>query len=266
MIRPVPFVLLGLVLAAAGCDRSAQANNLSDSGAELDVPVDIENVTVGEGPPAEEADLIIVEYVGTYPDSGLVFDQNNSEDEDGNRVKPPLSFLLGRGAVIEGWDEAIVGMRKGGERNLKVPWQKAYGTEGNGTIPGETDLLFNVKVLDIVRPEDHDVYDVDDVLVGTGREAKDGDTVTIHYRGTYSNGMRFDSSYERGEEDGGTPLTFTIGLGHVIIGIDAGVQGMRVGGRRRLRLPPTLVYGTVGNRVIQGNQVCYFDIELFRVK
>lgn len=266
MIRPVPSALLGLILAAAGCDQSAQARNLPDPEAALDLPVVKQDVTVGDGPPAEEADLIMVEYVGTYPDSDIPFDRNDNEDEKGNRVKPPYAFLLGAGLVIKGWDEGILGMRKGGERNLMIPWQKAYGVEGSDLISGRTNLKFNVKLLDIVKADERDLYDVDDIVVGSGREAKDGDRITIHYRGTYSNGMRFDSSYERGEEEGGTPLTFTIGLGHVIDGIDVGVRGMRVDGKRRLRLPPALIFGPNGHGVIPGNQVCYFDIELLKVK
>ena len=265
MIRPLPFVLLGLVLAAAGCDQSARAENLPDPEADLDIPCDIEEITVGEGPAAEEADLIMVEYVGTFPGSQTVFDRNDNADEAGNRTKPPYAFLLGAGEVIKGWDEGLVGMSKGGERLLTIPWQKAYGAEGNETIPAKQNLVFNVKLLEIVKVKEQDLYDADDIVVGRGREAKDGDSITIHYRGTYSNGMRFDDSRERGEEEGGTPLTFTIGLGHVITGIDVGVRGMRVGGKRRLRLPPKLVYGGRGYQVIEGNQVCYFDIELLAV-
>ncbi|MCH7944762.1 MAG: FKBP-type peptidyl-prolyl cis-trans isomerase [Armatimonadetes bacterium] len=264
MIRPVPFVLLGLLLAIVSCNKSAKAGSVAP--AVPAPPVGIEDITVGEGPSAKEADLIMVEYVGTYPDSTIPFDRNDDVDEAGNRVKPPYAFLLGAGEVIEGWDEGMAGMRKGGERVLTIPWQKAYGAEGNDMIDGRTNLQFNVKLLEIVRPDERELYDVDDIVVGKGREAKDGDTVTIHYRGTYSNGMRFDDSRLRGEEEGGEPLEFIIGLGHVIPGIDSGVRGMRVGGKRRLRLPPALVFGSRGYTVIQGNQVCYFDIELFKVE
>ena len=267
MIRPAPLVLIAILLAIAGCDKNEGVTLTEDPEANLDLPTIQEDIKVGDGPPAEEGDLIIVEYVGTFEDTGATFDQNANVDENGDRIKAPFTFLLGGGQVIVGWDEGIVGMRKGGERKLTVPWQKAYGVLGDGNkIPGKSVLVFEVKLLDIIKSEEHDLYDVDDTVVGTGREAKEGDTIMIHYRGTYSNGMQFDNSRERGEEEGGEPWEFTIGLGHVITGIDVGVRGMRVGGKRTLRLPPTLVGGTSGMRSIQGNQVCYFDIELLAIK
>ncbi|HLR44892.1 MAG TPA: FKBP-type peptidyl-prolyl cis-trans isomerase [Brevibacterium sp.] len=86
-----------------------------------------------------------------------------------------------------------------------------------------------------------DLEIVDDV-VGTGPEAKAGDTVSVDYVGVaYSTGEEFDASYNRG-----TPLQFKLGVGMVIAGWDQGVQGMRVGGRRTLRIPPHLAYGAGG--------------------
>ncbi|GAA4285545.1 FKBP-type peptidyl-prolyl cis-trans isomerase [Brevibacterium daeguense] len=78
--------------------------------------------------------------------------------------------------------------------------------------------------------------------MGTGPEAKAGDTVAVHYVGVaHSTGEEFDSSYNRG-----TPLEFKLGVGMVIAGWDQGVQGMRVGGRRTLRIPAHLAYGDRG--------------------
>ena len=82
---------------------------------------------------------------------------------------------------------------------------------------------------------------VDDEI-GTGAEAKAGDTVAVHYVGVaHSSGEEFDSSYNRG-----APLEFRLGVGMVIAGWDQGVQGMKVGGRRTLRIPPHLAYGDHG--------------------
>ena len=78
--------------------------------------------------------------------------------------------------------------------------------------------------------------------MGDGPEAKAGDTVAVHYVGVaHSTGEEFDASYNRG-----TPLQFKLGVGMVIAGWDQGVQGMRVGGRRTLRIPPHLAYGPNG--------------------
>ena len=84
--------------------------------------------------------------------------------------------------------------------------------------------------------------EITDDIVGDGPEAKAGDTVAVHYVGVaHSTGEEFDASYNRG-----TPLQFKLGAGMVIAGWDQGVQGMRVGGRRTLRIPPHLAYGPNG--------------------
>lgn len=84
--------------------------------------------------------------------------------------------------------------------------------------------------------------EITDDIVGEGPEAKAGDTVAVHYVGVaHSTGEEFDASYNRG-----TPLQFKLGVGMVIAGWDQGVQGMRVGGRRTLRIPPHLAYGPNG--------------------
>lgn len=84
--------------------------------------------------------------------------------------------------------------------------------------------------------------EITDDIVGDGPEAKAGDTVAVHYVGVaHSTGEEFDASYNRG-----TPLQFNLGVGMVIAGWDQGVQGMRVGGRRTLRIPPHLAYGPNG--------------------
>ena len=207
----------------------------------------------GAGSRAGRGSFVSVHYTGMLED-GTVFDSSYPRGA-------PFRFVLGQGVVIPGWDEGMEGMRVGGERILLVPWQKDYELLESATIKGKQNLGFEVKLLDIVRPDERDVYDVEDLKVGTGREAKEGDRVAIHYRGTYVNGMRFDDSRVRGE-----PVDFTIGLGHVIVGIDEGVRGMRVGGIRRLRLPPALVFGSKGMTVIKGNQVCLFEIELLGIK
>lgn len=81
-----------------------------------------------------------------------------------------------------------------------------------------------------------------DDIVGEGPEAKAGDTVSVHYVGVaHSTGEQFDASWDRGQ-----PLQFKLGVGMVIQGWDEGVQGMKVGGRRTLRIPPHMAYGPSG--------------------
>ncbi|QCP05756.1 FKBP-type peptidyl-prolyl cis-trans isomerase [Brevibacterium sp. CS2] len=103
---------------------------------------------------------------------------------------------------------------------------------------------------------------VDDEI-GTGAEAKAGDTVAVHYVGvTHSTGEEFDSSYNRG-----APLEFRLGVGMVIAGWDQGMQGMKVGGRRTLRIPPHLAYGDHGaGGVIAPGESLIFVCDLENVR
>jgi FKBP-type peptidyl-prolyl cis-trans isomerase len=101
-----------------------------------------------------------------------------------------------------------------------------------------------------------------DIKVGTGTEAKDGSHVKVHYTGWLTTGKKFDSSV-----DAGTPFDFTIGKGDVIKGWDEGVTGMKVGGKRQLRIPPGLAYGERGYPgAIPANATLIFDIQLLAVK
>ncbi|MEN3332059.1 MAG: peptidylprolyl isomerase [Blastocatellia bacterium] len=100
-----------------------------------------------------------------------------------------------------------------------------------------------------------------DEVVGTGASPSPGQMVTVHYTGTLENGMKFDSSVDRGQ-----PYTFQIGVGRVIKGWDEGVMTMKVGGKRRLIIPPQLGYGVGGRGRIPPNATLIFDVELIDVK
>lgn len=100
-----------------------------------------------------------------------------------------------------------------------------------------------------------------DETVGTGREAKTGDHVRVHYTGTLTNGEKFDSSRDRNE-----PFPFTLGKGEVIKGWDQGVVGMKVGGKRKLTIPSDLAYGDKGSPPkIPGGATLKFDVELIGI-
>lgn len=101
-----------------------------------------------------------------------------------------------------------------------------------------------------------------DIKAGTGAEAKAGGHVKVHYTGWLTSGKKFDSSV-----DAGTPFEFTIGKGEVIKGWEEGVTGMKVGGKRQLRIPPQLAYGERGYPgAIPANATLIFDIQLLGVK
>ncbi len=101
-----------------------------------------------------------------------------------------------------------------------------------------------------------------DVVVGKGAEAKTGDTVSVHYVGTLVDGKEFDASKKHGK-----PFEFPLGQGHVIKGWDEGVVGMKVGGKRKLVIPPSKGYGDRGAPpVIPPNATLLFEVELLEIK
>jgi FKBP-type peptidyl-prolyl cis-trans isomerase FkpA len=103
---------------------------------------------------------------------------------------------------------------------------------------------------------------IEDLVIGSGTEAKPGDAVSVHYTGWLEDGTKFDSSIDRGQ-----PFEFTLGQGQVIPGWEQGIQGMAVGGKRRLTIPPALAYGAQGNGgVIPANATLVFEVELLDIK
>jgi FKBP-type peptidyl-prolyl cis-trans isomerase FkpA len=101
----------------------------------------------------------------------------------------------------------------------------------------------------------------EDLAAGSGPAAAPGNEVSVHYTGWLTDGTEFDSSVRRNE-----PFTFQLGRGQVIAGWDEGVAGMRVGGRRKLVIPPALGYGPARNGPIPGNATLVFDVELLGVR
>ena len=103
---------------------------------------------------------------------------------------------------------------------------------------------------------------IEDESVGTGDTAVAGKKVTVNYSGTLTDGTKFDSSYDRGE-----PFSFNLGAGEVIRGWDQGVVGMKVGGKRKLTVPPELGYGSRGaGSAIPPNATLIFEVDLLRVE
>ncbi len=101
-----------------------------------------------------------------------------------------------------------------------------------------------------------------DQVVGTGDTATSGQTVSVHYTGWLTNGKKFDSSVDRGQ-----PFSFRLGVGQVIKGWDEGVQGMKIGGKRKLTIPSNLGYGARGaGGLIPPHATLVFDVELLGVQ
>lgn len=104
---------------------------------------------------------------------------------------------------------------------------------------------------------------IEDIKVGTGAEAVSGKKITVNYTGTLTDGTKFDSSLNPGR----TPFSFTLGAGEVIKGWDQGFNGMKVGGKRKLTIPPELGYGAQGaGGTIPPNATLIFEVELLGVE
>jgi peptidylprolyl isomerase len=194
----------------------------------------------GSGDPPNPGDALTMHYTGSLED-GTVFDSSQGGD--------PFRFVLGRGDVIPGWDEGIATMKEGGKRSLVIPPELGYGPEGipgaNPPIPPNAALFFDVELVEIdpigievVTDSGLRYFDLD-ADPGPASTPKEGDQVVVHFLGTFPDGTRFvDTQGQQGQ-----PYAFILGSGSEIKGFDEGVSTMKVGGLRRLIVPPALGYG-----------------------
>ncbi len=105
--------------------------------------VTVEDIVIGQGQEAVPGDTILVDYVGSFP-SGQVFDSSRDRNQ-------PLPVVLGKGQVIRGWDEGLVGMKEGGIRKLTVYPDYGYGPNDYGPIPGNSTLIFEVELKSVTK-------------------------------------------------------------------------------------------------------------------
>ncbi|NQW60001.1 FKBP-type peptidyl-prolyl cis-trans isomerase [bacterium] len=210
----------------------------------------ITDITEGTGAGAAAGDLIAVHYVGVLSSDGTRF--------DGNFGSSPFSLTLGKGQVIKGWDEGLLGMKTGGMRQLDIPADLAYGDSGSGDVikPGAA-LSFVVEMVGIIPATDpadepqltiagaaaSSTLQSKDLIEGKGEAIAAGDTVAVHivaYRG--DTGEKITSTWPDG-----APVSLTLEASGSLPGIIKGVPGMKVGGRRQLTIPFVDAFGPEGN-------------------
>jgi len=213
----------------------------------------VTDIKVGTGPAAAKGDVVTVLYKGTLS-NGKVFDESTPK-------KPPFAFKIGAEEVIKGWDQGIAGMKVGGKRKLVIPAELGYGSQQQGTIPPNSQLTFVVELKRIDRTSDKPKVVIKDTKAGTGRAAKNGDTVQVHYTGKFINGYKFDSSV------GSQPIEIKLGSGMVVAGFNDGIIGMKKGGKRTITIPYPLAYKENGRPpVIPRYSTLVFDLELVSLK
>ncbi|MCL2260754.1 MAG: FKBP-type peptidyl-prolyl cis-trans isomerase [Fibromonadales bacterium] len=225
--------------------------------------VDIKVLKEGAGEPVKKRQLVQVHYTGWLTDN-TKFDSSRDRHE-------PLEFMLGAGQVIKGWDIGIEGMKIGEVRRLKIPAVLAYGNNSVGPIPANADLLFEVELISAQKSLDPDALlkpevlkwkslqsgvEIFDEKAGTGTELRTGMELTFHYTGWLVNGHKFGSS-----KDEGKAAKAVLGLGKLVRGLELGLESLKQGGVRWVRLSPSMAYGPVPMTGIPANSTLIFRIQ-----
>jgi len=203
----------------------------------------------GAGPTPRQGDYVLIHDVGTLPD-GHVFD-------DSRAAGGPVLVTMGAGQVIQGWELILRKLKVGDRVKAVVPWRYAFGAAGRPpVVPPKADITFDIERMPL--PE----IKSEVVAAGKGAPLAPGQTLTVHYVGTLTDGKQFDSSRDRGK-----PYTFVLGGHQVIAGWDVALLSMRVGDRRKITIPWTLAYGVQGKPPdIPSKADLVFDIEVLDAK
>ncbi len=215
----------------------------------------------GQGEVAAINDVVKVHYTLMLEDSTII-DNSHERGE-------PISFKLGSGQVIKGWEMAMTRLRKNDKATIIIPPDLGYGDQQVGTIPAGSTLYFDVEIVDIIRaPEQYAVEEKEVVETqsglkyaivekGDGVKLQNGMRVKVHYSGYFEDMTMFDSSHERQQ-----PIEITLGRGMVIRGWDEGLGYLNVGDKARLWIPYQLAYGVQGRGPIPPRSNLIFDVEV----
>jgi peptidylprolyl isomerase len=225
-----------------------------------------ENAGSGESPKAGE--LISMHYIVRLPDGTELANTYLSNG--------PVSTVWGEKRLLPGWEEGVGMMKPGGKAKLVLPADLAFGEQGYGSVPPNSQIILEVELLSVEPAPVPTEIAADqltktasglqyyDISKGDGVEAAKNSTVSTNYTMWVKteNGFRYvDKSVA------GSPLSFVIGRGDVVFpGWEEGATGMKVGGKRLLVIPPDLALGSQNNGVIPANSTLVMEIEIINVK
>jgi FKBP-type peptidyl-prolyl cis-trans isomerase len=229
-------------------------------------------ITVKSNPSGEQAvkgTKVVAEYSAFLTD-GKMFDSSIERGQ-------PLKANIGKGQLFAGLEEGISMMRKGEKAKIIIPSNLAFGEKGNGPIPANAEIIFDIELVDVQKVIPPALFDIKGLEAkktasgliyyevkrsGNPVKAEAGKTVKVHYSGYLADGTMFDSSVERGQ-----PLEFPLGQAMVIQGWEEGIALMSVGDKLRLVIPYMLAYGEAGRPPqIPAKADLTFDVELVDVK
>lgn len=222
-----------------GTFKSVFGEMRAPCGPDAEIAVDVEVVgfvevkhevlAEGAGDAPKRGDPVLVHYVGTFADGGKQFDSSRDKGE-------PFLFTIGEGQVIQGWDVTVMQMKVGDRWKVSIPWQLAYGAQGNPpNIPAKADLVFDIERL--ATPE----IKTETLKTGEGEPAKRGERVFVHSIVTLPDGTKIDDSRERGE-----PIEVTVGGTRLFPGWDVLLSKLRLDERVKATVPWLLAFGAQG--------------------
>lgn len=219
-----------------------------------DAPADLEivDLTEGDSDALEVGDHAVVDYIGALFDDGTVFDASYG--------KSPFVVEVGAGSVIQGWDKGLVGMKVGGQRQLVIPADQAYGSQARGAIPADAPLIFIIELRNVLRPPTDiapieggtaTAVNVSDESEGEGDEALDGSSVQFHYVvADAATGAVLSSSWTQG-----SLVTLVIGGGQAAEGWDQALLGVKPGTRRRVEAPSALLFSPAQGQALPAESI-----------
>jgi len=224
--------------------------------------------SAGSGETPKAGEIVTLHYIASLPDG--------TELANTYTHSQPISTVWGAMRLLPGWEEGVGMMKPGGKAKLVLPADLAFGEQGYGSVPPNSQLVMEVELLSVEpAPIPSEVADDQltkttsglqyyDIAKGEGAEATKNSTISTNF----TMWAKTDEGYSYVDQSpAGLPVTFVIGRGDTVFpGWEEGATGMKVGGKRLLVIPPDLALGSQGNGAIPANSTLVMEIELTDVK